>query len=215
MCSILAQVRSGVEVVNENAYPFKSRDVIEVLDELVIPDNSNTSEACEALHRRLSAWGEWQIRMEVYGDPAGHQRHSSASSRTDWRIVQNFFARASARYKPDYHMTHRAPVVKDWVNCVNAMLRNAHGTSRCFIDPGYRYLIRDLERVQWRADSHGNTLPQLDKTDRTLTHLSDALGYFVEREYGMRPQMGDIPGSGNASASTPCKSHGLKFTGQI
>jgi hypothetical protein len=33
----------------------------------------------------------------------------------------------------------------------------------------------------------------LDKSDRTLTHVSDALGYFIEREYGMRPVIGDIP----------------------
>ncbi|HLK33966.1 MAG TPA: terminase family protein [Terriglobales bacterium] len=196
MCSILAQVRPGMECVYGNVSPLKSRDVVEVIDELVIPNNSNTAEVCQALHSRLASWNEWQIRVDIYGDPAGNQRHSSASSRTDWQIVREFFANVGSRYNVEYHLGSRPPKVKDRVNCVNALLRNAQGTSRCFIDPRCRYLIRDLERVQWRADSHGNTLPQLDKTDRTLTHLSDALGYFIEREYGMRAQVGDIAALG-------------------
>jgi hypothetical protein len=193
MCSILAQVRPGCASVYGESLADKRRDIVEVIDELAIPDNSNTAEACGALARRLEQWGEGQVTVEVYGDPAGNQRHSSAGSRTDWQIVREFFAR-SDRYNAVFHVPSSAPVVKDRVNCVNAMLRNAQGASRCFIDPRCRHLIRDLAQVQWRADSHGNTLAELDKSDRTRTHLSDALGYFIAREYGMRRQVGDLPG---------------------
>jgi len=193
MGSILAQVRPGFESVYGDSFPVKRRDVVEVIDELVILDNSNTAEACVALARRLQQWGEGHVTVDVYGDPAGNQRHTSAGSRTDWQIVREFLARAD-QYSARFHVPSRAPAVKDRVNCVNAMLRNAEGASRCFIDPRCRHLIRDLSQVQWRADNHGNTLAALDKSDRTRTHLSDALGYFIEREYGMRPQVGDLPG---------------------
>jgi hypothetical protein len=36
------------------------------------------------------------------------------------------------------------------------------------------------ERVSWKADSHANLLPQLDKTNPGLTHVPDALGYLME-----------------------------------
>src|ERR1022692_2340092 len=56
-------------------------------------------------------------------------------------------------------------------------------------DPCCKQLIRDLERVSWKADSNDNLLPQLDKTNPGLTHVSDALGYLIESEFALR-QMG-------------------------
>jgi hypothetical protein len=76
------------------------------------------------------------------------------------------------------------------VNAVNAMLCNSQGMRRLFIDPRCRRLIRDLERVVWKADGHGNVGAQLDKSDPELTHVSDALGYFAEREFGLRAPVG-------------------------
>ena len=70
------------------------------------------------------------------------------------------------------------------------MLCNSQGMRRLFIDPRCRRLIRDLERVVWKADGHGNVGAQLDKSDPELTHVSDALGYFVEREFGLRAPVG-------------------------
>jgi hypothetical protein len=46
------------------------------------------------------------------------------------------------------------------------------------------------ERVSWKADSHANLLPQLDKTNPGLTHVPDALGYLMEAEFGLRPSGG-------------------------
>jgi hypothetical protein len=38
-------------------------------------------------------------------------------------------------------------------------------------------------------DKHGNALPEIDKTqDWRRTHVSDALGYLIEREYGLMPK---------------------------
>jgi hypothetical protein len=157
MCSVLAQVRLGFDSTFGRSHPDKSRDVVEIIDELVIPENSNTAEACEALDRLLEQWDETRVTLDIYGDPAGNQRHTSAASRTDWQIINEFVARRAGMYTVRFHVSSRAPVVKDRVNCVNAMLRNAQGTSRCFIDPRCKHLIRDLSQVEWRADSHGRT----------------------------------------------------------
>jgi hypothetical protein len=79
-----------------------------------------------------------------------------------------------------YHNKSSNPLVRDRVNAVNAMLRNNEGERRLLVNPCCKPLIRDLERVSWKADSHDNLLPQLDKANPGLTHVSDALGYLIE-----------------------------------
>lgn len=62
----------------------------------------------------------------------------------------------------------RNPFVTDRVNNVNRLLRDG----RIVIDPRCKKLINDLEKVVWKND-------ELDqKTDKMLTHISDALGYL-------------------------------------
>jgi hypothetical protein len=48
--------------------------------------------------------------------------------------------------------------------------------------------------VSWRSDPNGNLLGELDKSDRARTHVSDALGYLITREFPMRTKMGERPG---------------------
>ena len=83
------------------------------------------------------------------------------------------------------------PAVRDRVNAVNGMLCNNQGQRRLMVDARCQQLIRDLERVSWKADSHDNLLPQLDKTNPGLTHVSDALGYLLEAECGLRQSSGE------------------------
>jgi hypothetical protein len=82
------------------------------------------------------------------------------------------------------------PRVKDRVNCVNALLRNQAGEGRLLIDPGCKGLIEDLERVHWKADPHGNAMAEIDKSDPERSHLSDALGYMIAKEFAMRASGG-------------------------
>jgi hypothetical protein len=77
---------------------------------------------------------------------------------------------------------------------VNALLRNQAGHHRLLVDQGCKHLIKDFEQVCWKADPHGNSLADLDKSDSMRTHVSDAVGYLVAREFSMRPQMGERSG---------------------
>jgi hypothetical protein len=49
--------------------------------------------------------------------------------------------------------------------------------------------------VCWKSDPHGNTLADLDKSDSKRTHVSDAVGYYVSREFPMRSVRGGKGGS--------------------
>jgi hypothetical protein len=86
------------------------------------------------------------------------------------------------------------PPVKDRINCVNARLRNHADQRRLLINPNCKHLIKDLEQVCWKADPHGSALAELDKSDPLRTHVSDALGYFVAREFPMRATFGERGG---------------------
>jgi hypothetical protein len=203
LCSVLGQTLNGV---------------VHILDELILPD-SNTLAACEEFLSRTTKWttvpevfseplpldaaSEYEdlltqlqprpLNVYIYGDATGEQRKTSAS-RTDWQIVKNFFGRYADRYRASFQVPSANPVVKDRINCVNAVLRNHAGQHRLRIDPRCKELIKDFEQVCWKADPHGNSLAELDKSDPMRTHASDAAGYFVAREFPMRAQRGELAG---------------------
>jgi hypothetical protein len=173
---------------------------VHILDELVLPD-SHTLAACEEFHSRTKQWiiapgplelpehedmdeaFEEMVRpyqpallnVYVYGDATGEQRYPD-------------------RYKVQFRVPRSNPPVKDRVNCVNAMLRNYAGQHRLLIDPKCKGLIKDFEQVSWKVDPHGNQLADVDKSDPMRTHLSDAAGYFLAREFPMRAPRGERGG---------------------
>ena len=203
LCSVLGQALNGR---------------VHILDELVLP-NSNTLAACEEFLSRSKQWiiapeplelperedgreafdemlRQYQpalLNVYVYGDATAEQRRTSAS-RTDWQIARDFFGRYPDRFKVQFRVPRSNPPVKDRVNCVNAMLRNHAGQHRLLIDPKCKELIKDFEQVCWKADPHGNQLADLDKSDPMRTHISDAAGYYLAREFSMRALRGERGG---------------------
>jgi hypothetical protein len=163
MCSVIAQ-RDG--------------DYLDVLEEMALPD-SHTQAACQEFHRRVSRFGRG-LAVHLYGDASGNGRHTSAS-RTDWQIVREFLS--SCGYQIQFRVPGANPPVKDRVNCVNSMLCNQAGERRLTIDEGCKELIKDLEQVTWDADG-------LNKSDGKRSHVSDALGYVISHEFGMRGKGG-------------------------
>jgi len=186
MSSVVCQIedQSGVE---DRGYGRSVRTA-QVLEEIVLP-NSHTAEMCEAFVSRVRSWGRCAqpITVRIYGDAAGAAR--STAGRSDYEIIRQFF-RTQPDFRVTYHVKSSNPAVRDRVNAMNGMLRNNQGERRLWVNPGCKQLIRDLERVSWKADSHDNLLPQLDKTNPGLTHVSDALGYLIEAEFGLRHRGG-------------------------
>ena len=44
----------------------------------------------------------------------------------------------------------------------------------------------------WKSDLNGNMLLELDKSDKQRTHTSDALGYYIARQFPMRGYVGEV-----------------------
>jgi hypothetical protein len=171
-------------------------DRVNALDEMVLPD-SNTGAACEEFLQRTKQWigiSYLPITLNIYGDATGDARRSSAS-RTDWQIVKDFVAQYRHNFNSSFRASSSNPPVKDRVNCVNAKLRNQAGERCLRISPRCKELIRDFERVHWKTDSSGNTFADIDKSDPARTHVSDALGYMIAKDFAMRPKGGEMSGS--------------------
>lgn len=106
----------------------------------------------------------------VYPDSTGASRKTSGKS--DHLIL-----------KEAGHVVHptRNPFVTDRVNNINRLLSD----KRIIIHPRCKKLINDLEKVTWKND-------ELDqKTDKMLTHISDALGYLcwaIDPLTGLQPK---------------------------
>jgi len=156
--------------------------IVQVLDEILLL-NSNTREMCETFVSRVRRWGAPPYNVRLYGDATGESR--STAGQSDYEIIRRFF-RTETDFKVTYRIKSSNPPVRDRVNAVNAMLCNNEGERRLLVNPCCKQLIRDLERVSWKADSNDNLLPQLDKTNSGLTHVSDALGYLIESEFALR-----------------------------
>jgi len=134
-----------------------------------------------------------RLSIHIYGDATAEQRRTSAS-RTDWQIIKDFFGRYPDRFQASFNVPRTNPTVKDRINLMNARLRNHAGQHRLIVHRDCHHLIRDFEEVQWKSDRYGNTLADLNKSNPARTHVSDALGYFIAREFSMRPEMGERSG---------------------
>ena len=98
-----------------------------------------------------------------YPDATGRSRHSSARY-SDIDILRKHF---TVRVK------HINPLVVNRVNAVNRALQD-----NLIIDASCQDIINDLERTVNKPNTR-----EIDKSNKELTHLTDALGYSVEWEY--------------------------------
>jgi hypothetical protein len=155
--------------------------------------DSSTYDVCKQFASRTREWvqsfHQGSLPVSVYGDATGDSR-KSAASRTDWQIVRDFFAGNAREYEATFRVPSRNPEVKDRINCVNAIILNASKQRRLAVSPRCKQLIRDLQQVSWKTDANGNSIGDLDRSDRIRTHLSDALGYLIAWDFPMRAKIG-------------------------
>ena len=151
---------------------------IYVIDEIYL-HNSNTPEACNEFRNRYP--NHEQVAraggLYLYGDATGQARHTS-SHVTDWKIIEDELR----QYRIIKRVPDSNPAERDRVNAVNGMICNSKETRRVQINPEKcKHTIRDLEQVSYKEGS-----TQIDKSkDLSLTHASDAFGYFIEKEYSL------------------------------
>jgi hypothetical protein len=165
MAWVIAQVKDNLSTGLREAY---------FVDEIFMR-NSNIYECCEEFKRR---YPNHNSGMFLYGDATGNARNQQ-SNVTNWKIIQEELARYNIISK---RVPPKNPAERDRVNAVNAMLCNSHGERRLLINPAKcPKLIRDFEQVSYKE---GAVLINKNK-DLLLSHVSDAAGYFIEKEFSL------------------------------
>lgn len=119
----------------------------------------------------LKKWG-----IIIIGDASGKSGQRAAAGQSDYDIIHQALNKEGIPYQD---MTPESnPMVKDRVNTVNLKLKDAEEQIHLWFHPKRApKLKRDFERVTWK-DTVGT--PALEKVkDKTLTHISDSLGYPI------------------------------------
>jgi hypothetical protein len=165
MSSVVAQVDGGE---------------VQVVDEIVLK-RAGTLDACREFTRR---YPRAEAGLKIYADASAARMQTAGASDED--VLRDYFARHTA-YRVEYRLARSNPSVKSRVEAMNAMLRAYDGERRLFVAGKCGELIKDFEEVTFVGETY-----EIDKKkDPRRTHLSDALGYLVWREFGWKKTWGE------------------------
>lgn len=167
-------VSPGVCAIGQEQY-HKDELTTMILDEIWVPNNSNTELICKEVVRR---WGHHKKDVLAYGDPTGGNRGSAKLSGSDWDIIANAM-RATFRGRYSERVPRHAGPETSRINAVNRRILAADGTVRLFVNPECGHLIEDFEGVTYKEG-----VRELDKSSAPmLTHISDAVGYYINHRF--------------------------------
>jgi len=139
----------------------RTRDGLHCIDEIVLY-SSNTNELIDEIRNRYP-----RNPIQIFPDPAGVQRKTSANGNTDIKILEN------AGFTVRYHRQH--PQVKDRINAANSLffLRDDN-TTRFYVDPKCKHTIKSLQQFCYKEGT------QIPDKDSGFDHQFDALTYAIQ-----------------------------------
>ena len=137
---------------------------LHIFDEIKLR-STNTPATLNHLYQK---YGQHENGWAFYGDASGRNRSTKASM-SDYQIIANDdrFKRKKVRYPA------ANPPRADRFAATNALLRNAKGETRVFIDPRCTNLLNDLSQ---RSYKEGTSEPD-DAAD--IGHMADAFDYII------------------------------------
>ena len=171
-----------------------------VIGEVWIPQDSNTRRVCEVLAAEYGRAGlNHRGDVLLYGDASGgFKGHTVPFEGTDWTEIKKMMR---AAFPPDANGQNRVkprvprgnPRERLRVNSLVARLETWDGTRRMLLDPDKAlHTCDDLDSVT----TIDGTMGDIDKdADDKLTHLSDALGYYVHQKFPLgtsQTTLGDL-----------------------
>lgn len=162
---------------------------VQVLDEFILP-NGDSEELCEKfLERECDGhkFGNHKGEVHFYGDASGG--HGQTVS--EYRVVRDILGRVFRGRLVIPTITVN-PLVPERTGVVNFLLRPTIGPPRLYIDPKRcKRVVQDMRKVSPDKKKEG----AIDKTDKMLTHVTDALGYllrFLFPPFDTKPRRGQI-----------------------
>lgn len=148
-----------------------------IIGEVHIPRNSNTPAVCRRL---IKDWGDHKGPVRCYGDATGGARGSAQVEGSDWDLVEKEL-RPKFKDRLAFRVKKENPAERARINAVNSRLRSVFGDVRLMVDRAKApNVVKDFDGVTLLKGGSG----ELDKkSNLALTHMTDAVGYYVEYEY--------------------------------
>jgi hypothetical protein len=171
-------VEPGVACVCQEVTLPNGNEGTAVIGEVYIPRNSNTPAVCRKL---IQEWGGHKGVVRCYGDATGGSRGSAKVMGSDWDLIKSEFRQSPLASRISYRVPAANPPERSRVNAMNSRLRSESGEVRLLIDAKHApHVVRDLEGVVLLKGGSG----EIDKKGTPdLTHISDALGYYIIAEF--------------------------------
>ncbi len=152
-------------------------DLLTVVNEIYAPKLD-----VETMASRLALWlkqVEWDFEtsgpLQIYGDASGRAEWEG-TGQSDYTLLQLCFKELEIPY--EMHVPLANPSVVDSINAFNCALRDFGGKHHWECHPCCARLIEDMRKLM--KDKFG----KIDKTDKMLSHGSDAERYRV---WNLRP----------------------------
>jgi hypothetical protein len=156
--------------------PLVGHTITSQIGEVYIKRNSNTEKVCDKL---IADWGDHKGLIYIYGDATGGAGGSAKVKGSDWDLVkQKLFPQFGNRIV--YKIRKSNPRERRRINAVNSRLMNMTGDIHYQVDASCVNTVKDFEGVKILEGSVG----EIDKkSDPMLSHLTDGIGYYIEREF--------------------------------
>lgn len=157
-----------------------------VIGEVHIPRNSNTPAVCRKL---VQDWGKHTGTVTCYGDATGGASGTAKVAGSDWDLIRSELLPTFGS-RLDFDVPLSNPGERSRVNALNSRIKAQDGTIRLLVDAQKApNVVVDLEGVVLLKGGSG----EIDKkATPDLTHMSDALGYYVERRFPIVDRSGVI-----------------------
>jgi len=149
-----------------------------VIGEVWIPQNSNTPAVCRRL---VKDWAHHTKNIYLYGDATGGAKGTAKIGGSDWDLIRQYLDNSFGGNRIKEMVGRSNPREKVRVNAMNARIESFDETISMLVDPDNApHVCEDLEGVTFLEGGSG----EIDKDSNSdLTHLTDALGYYIADEF--------------------------------
>ena len=148
-----------------------------IIGEVYIPRQSNTARVCRKI---VEDWKDHTGSIICYGDSTGGAGGTAKVRGNDWDIIkQQLYPNFGDRLYFNVPLSN--PRERQRVNAVNSRFQSYSGLVRMVIDGKHAPMTaKDFDGVRVIEGTAG----EIDKkSDPLLTHLSDAVGYYIHKEF--------------------------------
>lgn len=185
-------VSPGIAVVIQEQYlPSPSGKFgTGIIDEVYIPQNSNTKYVCEKL---ISKYQAHKGRVLAYGDSTGGNKVASSLVGSDWDIINSLL---SVAFQGGYQqrVARSNPLERARINSVNSRIKSFVGNINLMVDPNKApYCLKDFEGTKILEGSNGRIDKSKGGDNSKFSHMTDAIGYYIHYEFSGERRVTSTP----------------------